>query len=386
MGKHTPSRHSGKAPKFPLWHHKASGLWCKKIGDQFHYFTKVEDDFNGEKALEDYHRLLDDRKNGRVRRPANGSPVTLKQLADKWMENKEALLESGELAQRTYDAYFKSGKFLVDTLGRHTAVESLGPDDFQRLRGRMARAWGPIRLKNEMGVVESIFRYGEKLDLWERRIRFGPAWTKPKAKTLRKQRARNGPRVFKPEELRRLLDHATPNMKAMILLGVQAGLGNTDLGLLPTKAVDLKNGWLDYAREKTGIMRHVPLWPETIEAIRQALAERPEPKDPADGAILFIGKRGENYVGNHRGYRVTQEFDRVAEKAGVEGRTFYDLRRTFQTIGEESGDLTAVQSIMGHAAASGDMSAIYRQRVSDERLRAVVNTVRTWLFGEGGEA
>jgi hypothetical protein len=37
---------------------------------------------------------------------------------------------------------------------------------------------------------------------------------------------------------------------------------------------------------------------------------------------------------------------------------------------------------MGHAAASNDMSAIYRQRVSDERLRAVVDVVHDWLFPE----
>ena len=52
-----------------------------------------------------------------------------------------------------------------------------------------------------------------------------------------------------------------------------------------------------------------------------------------------------------------------------------------QTIGEEARDLVAVQAIMGHAAATNDMSAVYRQRVSDERLRAVVDAVREWLFG-----
>jgi hypothetical protein len=37
---------------------------------------------------------------------------------------------------------------------------------------------------------------------------------------------------------------------------------------------------------------------------------------------------------------------------------------------------------MGHAAGNSDMSAVYRQTVSDERLLGVVNTVWTWLFGE----
>lgn len=69
--------------------------------------------------------------------------------------------------------------------------------------------------------------------------------------------------------------------------------------------------------------------------------------------------------------------------AKIEGRTFYDLRRTFQTIAEGSRDLPAVQSIMGHAAGSDDMSAIYRQNVDDERLKAVTDHVHRWLFFQG---
>jgi len=153
---------------------------------------------------------------------------------------------------------------------------------------------------------------------------------------------------------------------------------------MTTNVADHKRDWLNYPRPKTGIERRIPLWPETIEAIERALAARPVPKDPADANLVFIGRRGQNYVGNHKGYRVHQEFARVAEKAGVEGRSFYDLRRTFQTIAEGARDLVAVQAIMGHAPSSGDMSAIYRQRVDDERLRAAVEHVRKWLFGTGG--
>jgi integrase len=83
---------------------------------------------------------------------------------------------------------------------------------------------------------------------------------------------------------------------------------------------------------------------------------------------------------------VTQAFDRLTTLAKVEGRTFYDLRRTFQTIAEGAHDMVAIQSIMGHAPASGDMSAVYRQGVSDDRLREVVEHVRAWLFVKPAKA
>jgi integrase len=59
--------------------------------------------------------------------------------------------------------------------------------------------------------------------------------------------------------------------------------------------------------------------------------------------------------------------------------TFYDFRRTFETIAGDSKDQVAVDYIMGHAR--GDMASVYRQRIDDERLLAVSNHVRTWLFG-----
>ena len=36
-------------------------------------------------------------------------------------------------------------------------------------------------------------------------------------------------------------------------------------------------------------------------------------------------------------------------------------------------------AIMGHAR--DDRASVYRKRVGDDRLRAVVDHVRTWLFG-----
>lgn len=186
--------------------------------------------------------------------------------------------------------------------------------------------------------------------------------------------------MFTPEQIKSLLAVATPNMRAMILMGINGGLGNTDLGTLPRKAVDLKAGWLDWPRPKTAVLRRIPLWSETVEAIESMLAGRVKPKRSADADLLFIGKRGESYVGNHKGYRVTQEFRRVCDQAGVEGRSFYDLRRTFETIGEDSRDLVAVKAIMGHAPATGDMSSVYRQRISDDRLQAVTTVVHDWLY------
>jgi len=61
-------------------------------------------------------------------------------------------------------------------------------------------------------------------------------------------------------------------------------------------------------------------------------------------------------------------------------RNFYALRHTFETIGGEAKDQVAVDYIMGHAR--DDMASVYRERISDERLKAITDHVRQWLFGE----
>jgi integrase len=60
------------------------------------------------------------------------------------------------------------------------------------------------------------------------------------------------------------------------------------------------------------------------------------------------------------------------------GMAFYALRHTFETIGGESRDQVAVNHIMGHADNS--MAGVYRERISDDRLRDVVNHDHVWLY------
>ena len=359
-------------PDFPLFPHR-NGWWAKKVRGQLRYFGKVVDDPDGERALNQWLDEKDDHLAGRTPRSRSGA-LTVTDLCDRFLVYKDALLQSGELAQRTFDGYKIVTDLLVSTFGNHVAAE-MCPDDFQTIRAKMAKKWGPVRLWNQIQVVRSVFKYGHDTELLDKPARFG-LFKKPSAKVLRAVRKAKGPRMFTAEQIRKVLKHTTPNMTAMTLLAINGGLGNTDLALLPASIVDVKSGWLDYARSKTAMDRRIPLWPETTAALAVVLKQRPQ-----DQPLMFIGKRGVDYIGKNKGYRVHAEFSKALREAGIEGRTFYDLRRTFQTIGEGANDLVAVQFIMGHAFAENDMSARYRQSApSDSRLLAVANHVRDWLY------
>jgi integrase len=80
--------------------------------------------------------------------------------------------------------------------------------------------------------------------------------------------------MFEAAEIRVMLAAAPAALKAMILLGINCGFGNTDVANLTVKNLDLKGGWCNYPRPKTGISRRCPLWPETVKAIKAALEPR----------------------------------------------------------------------------------------------------------------
>jgi integrase len=201
--------------------------------------------------------------------------------------------------------------------------------------------------------------------------------------------------MFEAEEVRRLVNggtiekgemkvtiRPTTAMKAMILLGVNCGFGNADCGTLPRAALDLDGGWVKYPRPKTGIPRSCPLWPETVEALKAVLAERREPKDPKHADLVFVTKIGLSWHKEEFDSPVSKEMRKLMNALGIGGkRNFYALRHTFETIGGESKDQVAVDHIMGHSR--DDTASQYRERISDERLKAVSDHVRTWLFRAG---
>ena len=60
------------------------------------------------------------------------------------------------------------------------------------------------------------------------------------------------------------------------------------------------------------------------------------------------------------------------------GLNFYALRHGFETIAGASRDQPAVDHVMGHAR--DDMASVYREGIDDDRLEAVAEHVRAWLF------
>jgi integrase len=375
-------------PTFPLTPHRASNQWCKRHRGHFHYFGKLTD---WQKALAKYERNWPYIITGREPPPDNDGRLTIAELGDSFLNRKLDSLDAGEITQRTFGEYRQTTDCIVAVFGKDRAVESLTPEDFAILRAKLAEKRGPVSLGNAVQRCRTVFKHAWDNRLIDRPVHFGSSFDKPPVKAVRKARAEKGPQLFTAAELRKLLKSAEPVMRAMLLLGVNAGLGNTDVANLQESHVDLSGGWLSYPRPKTGIPRRAKLWPETAKAIRAALKVRREPRDPADAGIVFLTRWRRRFVRPaEKGSdldAIVPEFAKLLKAAKVSnGRGYYCCRRTFQTVAEEAcGDFPAISHVMGHAPRLGDMAATYRQRISDERLERVADAVRGWLFGSQAE-
>jgi len=384
------SRRSDKPVKpydgFPLTIRPDGRLIKKHAGRQY-YFGHIAD---WEAAVARYNREWPYIVQGRTPPPRdteNGCRIA--HLCNVFLTAKKSKLDSGELSQRSFGDYLRTCELLVEHFGRDRRVDDLGPEEFRKLRNSMAKHWGAVTLRNEVNRCRVVLKFAYDERLIASPVHYGQSFARPSARTLRRAKREAGVKMFEAEEIRRMLGAADPVMHSMVLLAVNGGLGNSDVATLPQAAVDLDAGWIDYPRPKTEIARRIPLWPESISALRTAIELRPKPADPADDDLCFLTRRGRRWVRTQPRKddperfvaldALSQAFAKLLRRLDINGeRGFYCFRRTFETVAGDSKDQVAVDAIMGHVDSS--MAGTYRQRISDERLRAVVEVVHAWLW------
>ena len=405
MSKSTVSAAGGKGvkkkpakprPDFPLYPH-AVGKWAKTIRSKTYYFGTWDDP---QGALEDYLEVADDLHLGRTPHSRSGG-LPLRELCNAFIRRKRIAFDSGRLSPRTFCDYDRVCRSLLDEFGATRSVLDLRPTDFEMLYARLSRKYGVSTLGREVTGTRSVFRYGWESDLIERPVKFGTKFKGPTKQDRRKAKAKaqqtNGKKLFTADEIRRMIDAASTQLRAMILLGINGGFGNTDCASLPLSALDLDSRWLNFPRPKTGVERRVPLWPVTVAALREVIANRRKAADEGDADIVFLTKFGLRWV--RYGFDEIRRFGKTTIKAKQNnqlaksfgklldslhlrrpGIGFYALRHTFETVAGGSKDQVAVDSIMGHIDST--MAAEYRHGIDDDRLLAVTDHVHKWLFGD----
>ena len=258
---------------------------------------------------------------------------------------------------------------------------------------KLTKRWGLVRVNNEIQRVRTTFKWAFDSGLINTAIRWGPGFKKAKPENLEKEKNRKPQKLFSAETIRAILAAAPMPLKAMVLLGINCGFGNSDVGFLPILALDLASGWIDFPRPKNGRRRRCKLWGETVQALREWLPIRPKARNKADEGLAFITSKGNSFqekiniegldekkTRGSTSSAISSEFAKLMAKLGLKqtGVGFYALRHSFRTVADRCKDQPAIYHVMGHKIA--DMSCVCREFIDDDRLEAVATTVHDWLF------
>jgi integrase len=308
------------AADFPLFIHKGTGRWCKKVKSTFHYFGKVADDPKGETAALRWAEEKDDIFAGRKPRAKREGYTSVREMCNKFLHAKKGLVESGERSQRTWDDYKEVCERMVAEFGASRDAADVRVEEFDAFRVKLAKQYGAERLAIQIQKVRTVYKYGFAAGLLDKPILFGPTFVRPGAKTMRLVRKNRGSRMFEAGDIRAMIDAAGVQLRAMILLGINCAYGNADVGVLQMSDIDLDRGWAFLPRGKTGVDRRAKLWPETVDAIRAAIAARPEPKSDEFKDLVFLTYRGASWAKGTKDNPRHQRNEESSKEAGAASR------------------------------------------------------------------
>lgn len=358
-------------PLFPA----DNGQWAKKVKGKRYHFGSWTDDPQGVAALADWVTRKDGIEAGLDSVRAKGPVVagyTLGQLAKDFIASRKLKVDAGELSLRTLLDYQHEVNDLLKVLPAEGQVAALRPEHFNRVAKSMveARKLGRHARRRAITYAKTMFTWGAG-NSKHPVIAFGSDFKAPDTSpdAMRQAKARAGiadysARIVTGEEVDHLLKRANPNFRAMILLGLNCGLGPADIGRLKWSDIDLEKKRLDMPRGKTGTDRRGKLWPRTVAALnRVAKLKYMEARRAKAGptALVFITRKGLAYYREEEGKyanpipftfrRIVQD---VSKRQGIklDGVTFYRLRHTFKTLGKKGRDADALNLMMGHTERS----------------------------------
>ena len=412
---------------FPLRPH-GNGQWYKsvwnprtKTSEQF-YFGPWRDDPKGERAMKDpqigWLARRDAIKAGvdNIHVQAVAGEITLGELMSRFLIYKRGKSDTGELSKTTLGGYLSEIEAFVSFFKPGTPAGGLKPEHFGAYMRQLVekRKLGRHARKRVRAYITAFLHYGVK-NGWLVMPNTGTDWVAPATdpESMRQAKARAGlqdysDRIVTGEEINKLLARANPTFKAMILLGINCGLGPADLGRVRWNMLDLERGRLCFPRPKTGVRRLGYLWKKTREAlvrIRTLKHNSRAIRKDGEAALVFITRTGRacyrerevhelvsvnettmmKLTGVAVSNTVSSTFSRMTKELSIEGLRFYALRHTFRTLGQAARDREALNLAMGHRDIS--MAAVYdHEQISWARIKRVARVVRQRLWPKPKQA
>lgn len=321
---------------------------------------------------------------------------------------------------------------LISYFGGGRVVNSIYPDEWRKFHKALCETWklGPQSVNHHIMFVRQLARFAKENHLIATEVEFGkelPYATRGELGVVQARAAHvRGAKVFPPAQIPLIMAKCDTVSLAMFLLGLNGGFTSIDLAHLPMDIIDLENGIIDYNRRKTGVRRCVTLWPETVEALKNAMMVRPQPSaewqdkviwtDPVTlrkivgGDLAFITRTGKPWVrrytspGNDNRPDKAMNNDAISFRFGRQilpsagegvkrpGINFSTVRHTLRTVVSDHPDLEAKRWIMGHTGdyAGRSLTSVEKHYIhftpaAIDAIRSVTDLARARLLPHPGK-
>lgn len=257
--------------------------------------------------------------------PVPDGTITCKELANRFLAAQQANWQARETTLRCYRDWL--GHFLKDH--SRMLAANLTVEIFAAWKLKLKdRGYAPQSINHYLNAVRSLYAFGVDTDLLVRAPRLRRIRNEPLAQV----RAAAKP-LYSVDALSRLLAAAMPQMRAMILLGLNCGFGPKDNHDLTWD--DILDERVTLPRSKTGVSQTYLLWSESRAALavvkreRQALLARLKRRGRkrSDQGHVFVTK----YWRPWNRDAVAGEFRKLCEQAGLPCYGFYRLRHCAST-------------------------------------------------------
>ena len=273
------------------------------------------------------------------RSPSTAPPSALGESLERYLSH---LRHERRLAAHTLQAYRRDGRMLLDFAGARPA-EALGTPDIRRF---VATLHGKGLAPRSLARVLSSWR-----GLFDWLVRSRSIASNPCAGVRPPRAARKLPEVLSPDEAVQLvsLEGDTPlalRDRALFEITYSCGLRVSEATGLDVESLDARAGEVRVTG-KGSKTRIVPVGEAALAAVARWMGERPALAAPGEKA-LFVGSRGRRMTPRE----VQRRIKRWALAAGLQVDVHpHMLRHSFAShVLQSSGDLRAVQEMLGHAS------------------------------------
>ena len=249
----------------------------------------------------------------------------------------------------------------VDRVWLETLTDEIKARPLSRTKDRRTKK----RERIQPGTVKTLLQHWRQAFDWIDRAsdsdRFG-RWEAPKRMNdlfacdlnalrtkVERDKAADGPEQLTVPEIKKLIHKGNDRQRMLMLMGLFAGMGQTELRWCRRDEFDLAAATFTHRRNKTGQKGSWHLPPELVKLLREYFKDV---KPLADGSA-FSTREGQPLV-TETSDSVRQWFEDVRKETGLErpGVTFYALRRFLGDRAKRKGGIELRDAALAHAGHS----------------------------------